>query len=268
MRRGGASPQRSWRRADGQASGVHIRRAAGRARVECEPPDEAGAPPLHTRAAGRVRCLRRAERAAGTPPSRGGRRGTVVPLAAVRRGGPGALARRLVHRRGGVQLRPRRQPLVRRHVRGGHPQHRSVAPGGGAAGGRGRRRGLQHLRRTSPRDALIRVRLLRFQRPCHSDQPPGVAGHAGGVRGHRLPPRGRGAARLLRHGPGADHLAPRVRGVPVPRDRLHPGDGSRTREGVLGERPPVPLHVGRHLSVGPPRDRAAPGRGRSVPTCW
>ena len=54
----------------------------------------------------------------------------------------------------------------------------------------------------APRDAGLRVRLLRLQRSRHCNRRAPPAWHARGVRGHRLPSRRRGPACLLRQRPG------------------------------------------------------------------
>ena len=235
---------------------IHIRRTAVAPCAERHSPHEAGAAAVHLRAARVLRRVLSAGRGPGHSGQRERGRRALVPLAGVRGSRSRAQRRGRRDRRRGVQLRPRRQSPLRGHVRRRDALDRRISQGGVDATGRRALPRVQHFGRPPPRDARLRLRLLRVQRPGHCNQGSGRQGRPRRLRGHRLPPRRRSAARLLRHRPRVDYLLARVRRVSVPRHRLHPGDrrGQGTR--ILGERATVSLHVRRGVPVGVPRGRA------------
>ena len=121
-----------------------------------------------------------------------------------------------------------------------------------------------HAPRTPPQGLGV----LFHERRGRGHQGADGQGPAGGLRGHRRPPRRRGPGRLLLHQQGPDHLPAPDRADPFPGHRLSPGDRHRRGPGLCGQPALHGPDRQRHLSGRLRPHRAAPGQGLWTRTSW
>ena len=117
---------------------------------------------------------------------------------------------------------------------------------------------LQPRRRAPPCSPQRGIRLLHLQRPRGGDRGGArrAAGSAHHVRRCRRPSRRRGAVDLLRGPTRPYRFVPRVRALPLSRDRFRGRDRERRRDGNVREHPVASLYRERRLPLGSRADRA------------
>ncbi len=204
------------------------------------PPAASGAGAAHVAADRRLRARRRLRPA----PVRAG----------VRRGSASRAHRRVPgrHASGGergawpvdaVRLRTGGQPGLPADARGGSDRRGRVAE---RRARRPARRGgarVQRGGRPAPCDARPRVGVLRVRRPRRRDRvAAGRRRRTGRLRRRGRAPWRRPAGDLRHRSPGPDDLPPRVGSVPVPRNGVRRGRGTRGGGGNEGERPAAARH--------------------------